>query len=146
MEEFGSTKMDGWKLLNESLFRTKLLPQLKKILYPSLTKKLLFWMMILILAEIIHMAVLYQMEIITIWIAKDKFVFEFPFYLGGSVNIWVARDIWYSVDFISRVLVYCGLYKLFSSIMWHRYGMKLNLIYNIKNIFNGKYDKQNRHK
>ena len=101
---------------------------------------------VIIFAEILHMAFLYQIEIITIWIANDKFTFEFPYFLGGSVNIWWARDVWYGVDYISRMLVYIGLYKLMTTILLYRYGIRLNLIYILKNIVNGKYVKKDRHK
>ena len=99
-------------------------------------------MFVLLFAEILHMAVLYQLEIIIIWVSNDIYHFEFPFYIGGSISVWVARDFWYLMDFISRILVYIGLYNLMTTILLYRYKMKISLISYMKHSIYGRYGKE----
>ncbi len=45
----------------------------------------------------------WQLEIIAIWIAEGKEVWEFPFFLWQT-NTWMARDIWYLVNGIAVLM------------------------------------------
>jgi hypothetical protein len=108
------------------MFRTKLQPY---------QKLLLFWTFIIAFAEILHMASLYQLEIIMIWVSEQHYTFEFPFYIGGEISVWVARDFWYLMSFVSRIIGYFSLYKMIGTMLNYKYGIKkINLLTNIKRI------------
>ena len=62
----------------------------------------------LIFAGILWMTSLYQLEILWIWLSIGKTTFEFPFFMA-TINIWMARDIFYGVNALSLVLaIYSG--------------------------------------
>lgn len=84
------------------------------------------------------MAALYQLEIIMIWVSEQHYTFEFPFYIGGEISVWVARDFWYLCDFISRILGYIALYKLVAN-------YKERLIRLFKNYTTDQIGKKNRY-
>jgi hypothetical protein len=107
------------------MFRTKLQPH---------QQHLILLTFVIAFAEILHMASLYQLEIIMIWVSNDHYTFEFPFYIGGEISVWVARDFWYLMDFISRIIGYVGLYDLIDYTVAYKYRIKINLITNIKRI------------
>ena len=73
---------------------------------------------LIILAFVLTMAVLWQMEIISIWISSDIYHFEFPFYIEkylgyeNGINVWVARDFWYLIQLIAVMLGIAGGYLL----------------------------------
>ena len=46
---------------------------------------------------------LWQIELVMIWLRAGKNTFEFPFLLFQT-NIWIARDIWYTVNAISFLI------------------------------------------
>ena len=52
--------------------------------------------LVLILSALIILASLYQLEIILIRVTQNRTTFEFPFFLM-TINLWLARDIWYLV-------------------------------------------------
>ena len=60
---------------------------------------------------ILILAALYQLEIILIWVSQGRTVFEFPFFLW-TVNIWVARDLWYGALFVAWLLGAYSAFKL----------------------------------
>lgn len=54
----------------------------------------------------------WQDEICIRNVADGKLWFEFPFYIGGEVNIWVARDFWYTFLGLCILLFGWGVYQL----------------------------------
>lgn len=75
----------------------------------SVPKQYLKWIFGFVLSALLLLAALYQLEIILIWISLGKLTFEFPFFIGGSINIYWARDFWYLIIFISWLLSFiCG--------------------------------------
>jgi hypothetical protein len=54
----------------------------------------------------------WQVEICTIWVTQGKLTFEFPFFLGGSINVYWARDFWYAVNAIAWVEGILGGYLI----------------------------------
>lgn len=58
----------------------------------------------LMLSVGLWLASLYQLEIIDIHLIHDEFLFQMPFFLGGDINIWLARDLFYLANAISLVL------------------------------------------
>lgn len=62
----------------------------------------------MILAGILWMTSLYQIEIVFIWQGIGKEVFEMPFYLW-TMSLPMARDFWYFINALSLALaVYSG--------------------------------------
>ncbi len=49
------------------------------------------------------MTSLYQLEIIYIWQAECRAIFEFPYYIW-SCSLPMARDIWYGVNAVAFTL------------------------------------------
>ena len=78
----------------------------------AVPKKYRKWMIALVFSAFLLMASLYQLEIILIWINNGKYTFEFPFFIGGSINIYWARDFWYFMVFISWFTSFCSGWKL----------------------------------
>jgi len=54
----------------------------------------------------------WQDEICIRNVADGKMFFEFPFFLGGEVNVWVARDFWYTMLGISILIGLWGAYQI----------------------------------
>lgn len=65
----------------------------------------------IILSGILILASLYQLEIIFIWGIQKRLTFEFPFFLW-TTNLWVARDIWYTIMIIGWILAAYSGFKL----------------------------------
>jgi len=57
----------------------------------------------LIFSGALVLASLYQLEIIFIWVAQGRLVFEFPFY-SFTTSVWFARDIFYGLLVLGWVL------------------------------------------
>ena len=70
---------------------------------PPIPRDYLTHMVGMILAGILWMASLYQLEIIYIWMAEGRIVFEFPFYIW-TCSLPMARDIWYGVNALAFTL------------------------------------------
>ena len=66
---------------------------------------------VLIFSALIILASLYQLEIILIRVTQDRTTFEFPFFLM-TMNIWLARDIWYLFMFFGWALGAYSGFKL----------------------------------
>jgi hypothetical protein len=63
---------------------------------------------LLIFSALLILAALYQLEIILIRVTQNRTTFEFPFFLM-TINLWLARDVWYLVMFFGWILgVYSG--------------------------------------
>lgn len=75
-------------------------------------KRYILPIMLLVLSGILLMATGWQVEICTIWISEGRPTFEFPFYIGGSVNVYWARDVWYGVAAISWLMAIWSGYQL----------------------------------
>ena len=65
----------------------------------------------IILSGILILASLYQLEIIFIWGIQKRLTFEFPFFLW-TTNLWIARDIWYTIMIIGWILAAYSGFKL----------------------------------
>jgi len=64
---------------------------------PSIPRAYLAHIAGMILAGILWMTSLYQLEVIYIWLAEGRTIFEFPFYIW-TCGLPMARDIWYGVN------------------------------------------------
>ena len=86
--------------------RNQILSPRKRIsdLLPSIPRDYLTHITGMILAGILWMASLYQLEIIYIWLGTGKTEFEFPFYIL-TCSLSMAWDIWYGVNALAFALV-----------------------------------------
>jgi len=57
----------------------------------------------LMLSTALEFVSLWQIEIATGW-DTDMTGFQFPFFLGGTVNRWWARDVWYTVNILAWII------------------------------------------
>ncbi|MBN2334525.1 hypothetical protein JXL21_03125 [Candidatus Bathyarchaeota archaeon] len=67
--------------------------------------------LVLMLSGILILASLYQLEIILIWVSHGRTIFEFPFFLW-TMNVWMARDVWYGALFVGWLLGAYSAFKL----------------------------------
>lgn len=58
---------------------------------------------------------LWQIEICTVRVAEGS-DFDFPFFIGGKINKWAARDFWYTANVIGWVLAVISGYVLAVSV------------------------------
>ena len=58
-----------------------------------------------ILAGVLWMTSLYQIEIVERNAADGLSTFDMPFYILSPMNIWVARDVWFLVNAVAFTLV-----------------------------------------
>lgn len=66
----------------------------------------------LVFSGMTQMGMIWQQEIIDIWVSNGKFVFELPFFIGGSINIWWVRDLVDLITILAWVLGVWGGYQL----------------------------------
>jgi len=78
----------------------------------ELPKKYRLPVALLLLSGILLTVVGWQVEICTIWISECRPTFEFPFFIGGSVNVYWARDFWYAVNGLSWLMTIYSGYQL----------------------------------